>query len=400
MFWLPWAAMVAIAPLQYGYAAAAPALMGVHGGTPLATLAPLALWIVCQGLASIPAVGLVRRGRLSVRAALWTGAALSGAALLTLAVSAHPAVLLAGYAVLGGVGAGLVYGVCAEAVARWYPERPGTRVSFVTGAFAYGAAPLAVVAGLSPGLLQPAFAVAAVVALAVVGTAAGFVRLPPAHWWPARIDPRTHALDRLILRRTPPAVRQFSTGQALRTGALAGMAAILVCAGAVSVFDVVALATLGGTAPWAALALLVVLNGAGRACAMLASEVFGRRRVLSTTLALLAVGQLLLAAGASTRSPGLLVAAGAVAGLGGGAFYPLIAGLVREYFGEERTSEIHGVVYSTKAVAGVLGVGLAIAAMTASSHAGSFLVMALLALLSAAVSHALRVPGRPVTLPV
>ncbi|GAA3807748.1 OFA family MFS transporter [Sphaerisporangium flaviroseum] len=400
MFWLPWAAMLAIAPLQYGYAASASALITLHRGSALTALTPLAVWIVCQATAAVPAIHLVRSGRLGVRPALYAGAALSGTALPAVALAGGSTAVLAGYALLGGIGGGLVYGVCTEVVARWYPERPATRVGFVTGAFAYGAAPLAVVAGVAPGLIQPAFAVSGVVALAVIGVAARFVRFPPRHWWPPEIDPRAHALDRLILRRTPPAVRQFSTGQALRTGTLSALVAILVCAGAVSIFDVIALATMGGVVPWVALTLLITLNGAGRACAMLASEVFGRRRALSVVLALLGVGQLLLAAGAAERSAALIVIAGVVAGLGGGAFYPLIACLVREFFGEERTAEIHGVVYSSKAVAGVLGVAPAAVAVTSQTHAGAFLFMALLALLSAAVSRGLRTPGRPATLPV
>ncbi|MCW2878271.1 MAG: hypothetical protein JWQ95_2371 [Sphaerisporangium sp.] len=399
MFWLPWAAMIAIAPLQYGYAAAIPSLLGPHQGSVLAVLLPLAVWIVCQATAAVPAIHLVRRGRLGVRPALWAGAALSGVALLTVALAGGSPAILIGYSLLGGIGGGLVYGVCTETVARWYPERPGTRVGFVTGAYAYGAAPLAVVVGLGPHRLQPVFAVSAIVALAVIGLAAHFVRLPPPHWWPADIDPRQHALDRLILRRTPPAVRQFSMGQAVRSGALSRLAAILACAGVVSVFDVVALATAGGPAPWIALTLLITLNGGGRACAMVVSEVAGRRRVLSAVLVVLGAGQLLLAAGYAARSPALVIVAATLAGIGGGAFYPLIAGLVREFFGEERTSEIHGVVYSAKAVAGLLGVGLAALASISWSFPAAFTLMALVASLSAAVSMGLRVPGRPATLP-
>ncbi|MFC4589502.1 MFS transporter [Sphaerisporangium corydalis] len=399
MFWLPWAAMLAIAPLQYGYAAAAPALLASRGGPVLSVLAPLAVWIVCQATAAIPTIRLLRRGALGVRAALWAGAALSAAGLLAVALPGGSPVAAAGYALLGGVGGGLVYGVCTETVARWYPERPATRVGFVTGAYAYGAAPLAVVAGLVPRHLGPAFAVSALVALAAVGTAAVFVRLPPPHWWPAGVDPRRHALDRLMLRRTPPAVRQFSMGQALRTGALSKLAAILVFAGAVSVFDVVAVASAGGAAPWAGLTLLITLNGAGRACAMVVSEVAGRRRVLAAVLAVLCAGQLPLAVGSATGSAAALLIGAALAGAGGGAFYPLIAGLVRDFFGEERTAEIHGVVYSTKAVAGLIGVGLAAAAWTTASLPAAFTLAALVAALTATASRNLRVPGRPATLP-
>jgi MFS family permease len=399
MLWLPWAAMIAIAPLQYGYAAAVPGLLGPGDRSIAGVLTPLAVWIVCQAVVAFPTAYLVRDGRLGVRAALGAGAVLSGTALLTLALADGAAMILAGYALLGGAGAGLVYGVCTEVVARWYPERPGTHVAFATGAFAYGAAPVAVVAGAGPDHLGAAFGVSGVVAVAAIGLAARFVRLPPPRWWPSHVDPRDHALDSLVLRRTPPALREFSTGQAMRTGALSSLVAILILAGAVSIFDVVVLATLGAPASWLALTLLIALNGAGRACAMLASERFGRRRVLSSVLALLAVGQPLFAAGATSDSTGLIFVAAVFAGLGGGAFYPLIASLVREFFGHERTAEIHGVVYSTKAVAGVLGVGLAYVALTSGSQATVFVGMAMAAVLSLVVSHRLRRPGCPATLP-
>jgi len=306
-------------------------------------------------------------------------------------------------------------------------------VGFTTGAFAYGTAPLALAIGLDGRGLQPLFVAAAVVAWAAVGAAAVFVRLPPRNWWPAHLDPRTWALDGPALRREPRAVRQFSLGQALRTGSLPTLVSILVCAGAVSIFDVVALATSGvlapsattsgaalgassgpmpsattseavlatfdGPAPWVAVALLLVLNGAGRACAMLAAEVAGRGRTLSAVLALLTLGQLLLAWGAVTGSEAMLLIATVPAGFGGGAFYPLIASLVREYFGEEHTAPINGVVYSAKAIAGLIGIGLAALALTVSDHAAVFFLAAALVLAAAALSATLRQPGHPVTLP-
>jgi MFS family permease len=118
---------------------------------------------------------------------------------------------------------------------------------------------------------------------------------------------------------------------------------------------------------------------------MLASDLVGRRRVLGAVLTLLGLGQVLLAVGA-------LIPGAILAGLGGGAFYPLIASLVREFFGEERTAEIQGVVYSTKAVAGILGV--------AAVAVAGFAVMAVPALLAALATLRLRKPGRPVTLPL
>ncbi|MFC6894799.1 hypothetical protein ACFQGX_04675 [Nonomuraea dietziae] len=335
---------------------------------------------------------------------LGAGAGLSGIGLLTVAISGELWALLIGFSLLGGVGGGLVYGVCSRLVAGWYPERSAARVGYVTGAFGYGALPVAIVAGMTvgagdggagaltpgagdgglgapatgigdegagaltpgagdgglgaltaglgdggSGALGVAFAVCAVVAVVAIGLAARFVRLAPPRWWPDTIDPRHFALDARHLRRTPPAVREFTPGQALRTPALAVLAGILLCAGAISIFNVVVVAAMGS---WVALALLIALNGAGRAGAMRVSELLGRRRTLALVLAVLGVGQVVLASGAITVGA-------MVAGLGGGGFYPLVAALVREYFGEERVTEIHGVVYSAKAVAGIVGVALA-----------------------------------------
>ncbi|MEZ7129846.1 MFS transporter [Nonomuraea sp. AD125B] len=389
MFRLALAAMAAISPLQYGFAA----LLAREG----AGLTLLAAWIAAQAAGALPALHLVRRGRLGVRPALAAGAALSAAGLAAagLAGASWP-LALAGYALLGGLGAGLVYGVCCEVVASWYPERAAARVGLITGAFGYGAVPLLVWAGLAPGATPAAFVTAAIVAAVVVGAAARGLRPAPALWWPESLDPRTHALDAARLRVTPDAARQFLLPQALRTRALPALALILTCAGAVSVFDVIVVAATGA---WAAVALLVALNGAGRALAMRCSERFGRRRTLAAVLGSLALGQLLLAAGlAAGAGHGVLLWLGVVAaGLGGGAFYPLLASLVREFFGVERHGEIHAVVYSAKALAGVGAVALAAAALSAPATA--LLAAAALAALPALAAPRLRLPGLPATLP-
>ncbi|RVX38283.1 hypothetical protein EDD27_0577 [Nonomuraea polychroma] len=421
MFWLAWGAMAAISPLQYGYAA----LLAQQA----AGLTLLAVWIACQAAGALPALHLVRRGRLDVRTALAAGAVLSGVGLAAAALpgggmsslltGGGPAALV-GYALLGGLGAGLVYGVCGEVISSWYPERPAARVGLITGAFGYGAVPLVVWAGIAPGATSAAFVVAAVVAVAVIGAAARHLRPAPALWWPDDVDPRTHALDAARLRVTPEAAKQFLLPQALRTRTLPALALILTCAGAVSVFDVIVVA---GTGSWAAVALLVALNGTSRSLAMRCSELFGRRRVLAAVLGALALGQVLLAAAAMRAGPvpagaamtsaghgagataesgaggGVLLWLGVVAaGVGGGAFYPLLASLVREFFGVERAGEIHAVVYSAKALAGLGAVALALLAL--SMPVAALLTAAALAALPALATPRLRIPGLPATIPL
>ncbi|MFG2072209.1 MFS transporter [Nonomuraea maritima] len=393
LFWLALAAMAAIGPLQYGYAAL---LAREPGGLTL-----LAVWIACQAAGALPALRLVRRGRLSVRAGLATGALLSGVGLATAALSGGlgpPA--LVGYALLGGLGGGLVYGICGEVVSLWFPERPAARVGLITGAFGYGAVPLLLWAGIAPGATTAAFLVTAALATAVIAVAAVHLRLPPPLWWPDDVDPRTHALDAARLRTAPESVRQFGLAQAMRTRTMPTLALLLTCAGAVSVFDVIVVA---GTGSWGAVALLVALNGAGRSVAVRASELFGRRRVLAAVFGSLAFGQVLLAVAVENAAENAAAAAalwlGAVAaGLGGGAFYPLLAGLVREFFGAERGGDIHAVVYSAKAVAGVVAVVLALTALTAP--VGALLAAAALAALPALAAPRLRLPGLPATIPL
>ncbi|MBF8191126.1 MFS transporter [Nonomuraea sp. K274] len=390
MFRLAWAAMAAISPLQYAYAA----LLAKEA----AGLALLAICIAGQAAAALPALHLVRRRRLGVRACLAAGAALSGLGLATAALTTPGALALIGYALLGGLGAGLVYGVCSEVVSSWHPERPAARVGLITGAFGYGAVPLLVWAGLAPGATSAAFLVAAAVAVAVIAAAARSLRLPPPLWWPADVDPRSHALDAARLRTTPEAAKQFRPAQALRTRTLPALALILTCAGAVSVFDVIVVA---GTGSWAALAVMVALNGASRSVAMRWSEVYGRKRVLAAVLTALATGQLLLATAlqdAAAVSTPLLWLGAIAAGLGGGAFYPLLASVVREFFGAERAGEIHAVVYSAKAVAGVVAVALALLAL--STPAAALLTAAALAALPALATPRLRIPGLPATIPL
>ncbi|MGI5282639.1 hypothetical protein ACQEVF_04845 [Nonomuraea polychroma] len=421
MFWLAWGAMAAISPLQYGYAA----LLAQQA----AGLTLLAVWIACQAAGALPALHLVRRGRLDVRTALAAGAVLSGVGLAAAALpgggmssllTGGGLATLVGYALLGGLGAGLVYGVCGEVISSWYPERSASRVGLITGAFGYGAVPLVVWAGIAPGATSAAFVVAAVVAVAVIGAAARHLRPAPALWWPDDVDPRTHALDAARLRVTPEAAKQFVLPQALRTRTLPALALILTCAGAVSVFDVIVVA---GTGSWAAVALLVALNGTSRSLAMRCSELFGRRRVLAAVLGALALGQVLLAAAAMDAGPvpagaamtsagdgagataggwaggGVLLWLGVVAaGVGGGAFYPLLASLVREFFGVERAGEIHAVVYSAKALAGLGAVALALLAL--SMPVAALLTAAALAALPALATPRLRIPGLPATIPL
>ncbi|GAA5153976.1 OFA family MFS transporter [Pseudonocardia eucalypti] len=406
--WLAWPPMAAVGVLQYGFGVAAPALMARNGWSLSTVFWLLAGWIVCQAGVGFPVAYLRERNWIGLRAVMLTGAALSTVGVLALAYGPGLLGALVGYSVLGGTGAGLVYAACTSTVAKWHPDRSGSQVSLVTGAFAYGTVPFAIagVVRLDGINLPRALTATAILVGLIVAGFGLFFRDPPRRWWPAHIDPRQWALKHAPGRRmNPPAIREYSTPGAVHTGTLPVMHLILFTAGAVSLFNAAFLVVFAldtgtplGLVALAA-ALLVGINGASRATAMRVSDRLGRRRTLRLVLLVQTAAQLLLALAAGTGSAALLVVAAALAGLGGGAFYPLFASLVRDYFGERRALEVHAVVYSAKALGGLVGVGLAAVAVTAWGFPVVFLAAAGVVLVSAVATSALQRPGLPNTLP-
>ena len=406
MLWLSWAAMAGIGVLQYGYGVAVTALHVTGGSSATGALWVLALWVVFQAGAAAPTAALSHRFALTPARAVLVGALLCAAGPLTVAYTDSFVLAVLGYSVLCGTGAGIVYATCASTVAKWYPEERGVRVGFVTGAFGYGAVPFIALfaAVLTPGNRAEIFAGVGVCVLLVVAVCGALLRDPPAGWWPPEIDPKLWAIDKRVnrsLRNNVPAVRQYSPGEAIRTPAFVVMYLILVFAAAASLLAIVYVPFVAVSHGFSlgigasAVGLLAVVNGAGRSVAGRISDRFGRRQTLSAALLLEGCAQLGLVYSASVGQPAAFVVFAALSGMAGGAFYPLFASLVADYFGERNAVRNFGVVYSAKLFGGIIGVGLPALVVASDGLTMLFVAAGLLSMCAAVMTRLLHRPGYP-----
>ena len=406
MLWLSWAAMAGIGVLQYGYGVAVAALHVTNGTSATGALWVLALWVVFQAGAAAPTAALSHGFAVAPARAVLVGALLCAAGPLTLAYTDSLVLAVFGYSVLCGTGAGIVYATCASTVAEWYPEERAVRVGFVTGAFGYGAVPFIALfaAVLTPENRAEIFAGVGVCVFLVVAVCGVLLRDPPPCWWPPEIDPKLWAIDKRVnrsLRNNVPAVRQYSPGEAVRTPAFVLMYLILVFAAAASLLTIVyvpfvALShgfSLGIGA--SAVGLLAVVNGAGRSVAGRISDRFGRRQTLSAALLLEGCAQLGLVYSASVGQSAAFVVFAALSGMAGGAFYPLFASLVADYFGERNAVRNFGVVYSAKLFGGIIGIGLPAFVVASDGLTMLFVAAGLLSLCAAVMTRLLHRPGYP-----
>jgi MFS family permease len=121
----------------------------------------------------------------------------------------------------------------------------------------------------------------------------------------------------------------------------------------------------------------------------------GRKQTLVLFLVVEALAQvgLLYTGKAHLEIPFLLMAF--VAGLGGGAFFPLFAAIVPDYFGENYNASNYGIVYSAKLASSLVGIGLGSSLIGALGYTGAYLIGAGLALVSAGIALTLRQPQEP-----
>ena len=404
MVWLPWVAMMAVSTYEYGYGAAEEAIREAHGWSMSETFWLLAIWAFFQAGIAFPAGRLREKGIVSARTAMLAGAVLSAIGFTSLT---QDSIVLAylGFAVCGGVGAGLVYATCINMVGKWYPERRGAKTGFVNGGFAYGAVPFIFIFSyaLHPNTYVWVLDLVGVYMLVVVAVCGLLFRDPPKNWWPADVDPLQWTNSKsgaASLRKNPPAVRQFTPMEAIKTGMLPLMWLSLGITAGVSLFGIsymVPFAKDLGFGPLIAASsagVLSIVNGTGRTLTGWLSDQLGRKLTLLIVLLVSAVSLVgLLYAGNAHNEIAFLFFAFLV-GFGGGAFYPMFASLTPDYFGENNNASNYGLIYSSKLLGSVVGIGVGASVIDAWGYGGAYWLAAVSALVSAAIALFFRQPGR------
>ncbi|MFF1692472.1 OFA family MFS transporter [Streptomyces sp. NPDC058257] len=405
MVYLPWTAMMAISVFEYAFGSAEDTLSHAHGWTQSNTFWILSVWVFFQAGIAFPAGWMRERGILTARSAMYIGSVMCLIGFLALSHLNNVWLAIIGFGVIGGVGSGFVYATCINMVAKWFPERRGAKTGFVNGGFAYGSLPFIFIFNYAfdTGNYHRVLDLIGAYILVVVLACAFFFKDPPKNWWPSDIDPleKTGASkDAVSLAKNPPAVRQFTPKEAIRTGMLPLMWFTLVMTAGVSIFGIsfqVDFAKEVGFGPLVAatsMGLMAVINGIGRGVVGWLSDIWGRKATLVFVILVLGLSQFGVIWAGDIHSEWLFLVFAFLSGFGGGAFYPMFAALTPDYFGENYNATNYGLVYSGKLISGLFGGGLGSMVVAAWGYNGAYALAGGISMLAAAVALLLRQPGR------
>ncbi|MFE6164500.1 OFA family MFS transporter [Streptomyces sp. NPDC056486] len=405
MVYLPWIAMMAISVFEYAFGSAEDTLSHAHGWTQSNTFWILSVWVFFQAGIAFPAGWMRERGILTARNAMYIGSVMCLIGFLALSHLNNVWLAIIGFGVIGGVGSGFVYATCINMVAKWFPERRGAKTGFVNGGFAYGSLPFIFIFNYAfdTGNYHRVLDLIGAYILVVVLACAFFFKDPPKNWWPSEVDPLEKSgasKAAASLAKNPPAVRQFTPKEAIRTGMLPLMWFTLVMTAGVSIFGIsfqVDFAKEVGFGPLVAatsMGLMAVINGIGRGVVGWLSDIWGRKATLVFVILVLGLSQFGVIWAGDIHSEWLFLVFAFLSGFGGGAFYPMFAALTPDYFGENYNATNYGLVYSGKLISGLFGGGLGSMVVAAWGYNGAYALAGGISMLAAAVALLLRQPGR------
>src|SRR5262249_6915157 len=137
-----------------------------------------------------------------------------------------------------------------------------------------------------------------------------------------------------------------------------------------------------------------IINGTGRTVTGWLSDRFGRKQTLLVVLVIEALSLVGLLYAGKAESEIAFLGFAFLVGFGGGAFYPMFASLTPDYFGENNHASKYGLVYSSKLLGSIVGIGVGASVIDAWGYSGAYWLAAVSALVSAGIAAFLRQPGR------
>ena len=388
--WVPimaaWLAMCLAGLLEYTWGALNPSLAAAHHWGPAPVFWAFSFFVIFESFVQIGTGYLRNRGILNVRWAVIIGGILCGVigyGILAESTSIWEAYI--GYAVLGGIGSGMVYSSCINIVAKWYPEKKGWRTGFVNGGWAYGAVPFILVIGgfssgggvgvLSPSSLKTYIWVQAILMTVLICTAGYFLKDPPKNWWPKEIDPLNWQKNSTRdLRSNPPALRHYNLGEMWRTPQAKWVgiqyALYIGCSlfGVAYYYSFAQAMGLGSIAAAVGFAGFSLADGIFRPVYGYISEFIGRRRTMIYAYSGNVVFQLLAYFAGHAHNAPLFVLCAVISGGLSGANFPMTAAMVSDYWGETNNAINYGSIYAWKALGGSFAGGGAALVMTGTLY--------------------------------
>lgn len=381
-----WLAMCLAGLLEYTWGSLSGSLQAAHGWGDAPTFWLFSVYVIFESFVQICTGFLRNRGVLPVRWAVIIGGVICGVvAYAWLATSTQIWEAYLSYAVLGGIGSGMIYSSCINIVAKWYPEKKGWRTGFVNGGWAYGAVPFIFIIGamgtgsgatdnMSIGTVKSYIIIQGIIMTVVIAVAGWFMKDPPKNWWPKEIEPlnwQKHSTRDLL--SNPPALRHYSLRQMWSTPQAKWLGVQYALYVGCSLFGVAFYVPFAkaeglgyiGVVGFAGFALT---DGLFRPVYGKISEYIGRRRTMIYAYSLNVVFQLLAYFSGAAHLGFLFAICAVISGGLSGANFPMTAAIVADYYGETNNAVNYGSIYAWKAVGGSFAGGGAAFVMTGTFY--------------------------------
>ncbi len=349
--------MSMIANLQYGWTLFVNPISARHGWGRAAIQVAFTLFVLTETWL-VPIEGYLV-DRFGPRIVVLVASVFVGAAwVMNSYASSLPALYVA--AVIGGIGAGAVYGTCVGNALKWFPDRRGLAAGLTSMGFGAGSA-LTIVpisATIKAQGYKHAFLVFGIGQGLSVFLLGWFLRQPPERF--ARVASalgarRTAVPDRspVEMARTPAFWVMYVMFVLMAAGGLMATAQLAPIAHDFKVADV-PVSILGLTLPALTFALSIdrVLNGITRPVCGWISDRIGRENTMFLAFALEGCGILLL--GSMGANPVMFVMLSALVFFAWGEIYSLFPATCADTFGSKFASANAGLLYTAKGTAALL----------------------------------------------